>query len=251
MLFSKFTSLLRYRTNKNPTTLTDAEIVELMNFHKDNLVHRVVNEVTESYFGAIATTNLVADQREYALPVDSNTGDEVISLEKVDAKLNGTDWIELEEVQLASLDRPTNEDLILAHYSNSEGSAKFYQFRGGIFLLTGEIVNVSDGLKIHFGTYPSDWAITHLDDTTDISIAPSSVTRGFPKELHAPLLYLCSKDVKSNSDKPLPLDEYEQNIEKHIDHAISQLNKKNKDRSYVITTPLSRGELYPENGYEL
>ncbi|HRN86070.1 MAG TPA: hypothetical protein PK863_01960 [Candidatus Dojkabacteria bacterium] len=251
MLFTEFTTLLRFRTGTNSTTLTDAEILPLMNFHKDLLAQKVVAEVSESYFGAIATTNLIEDQREYSLVIDASTGDEVISLEKVEAKLDGTNWIELEEVQLSSIDRAITEDMIISLFGNERGRAKYYQFRGAIYLLTGAITNVTSGLKVYFATYPDPWEAGDLDDAVDLSIAPSSTTRGFPKELHAPLLYLCSKDVKSNKDKPLPLDEYEQSIEKFIDDALFQMRRKNKDRSYEITTPLSRGEAYPNHGFEL
>lgn len=255
MKISDFVAQLRSRTRTNSTTLTDTEIKRILNIYKDELVQIVSTRVSEHYFGFIETTNLVADQREYALPYDSATGDSIISLSRIEANLKESasaddNWVSLDEVPMESVESPITEQHIVSRYGNSKGFAKFYLYRNSIFLLTGTIINVTAGLKIHCDGYPSD--ITDLTSTDDLSVS-TSLSRGLPKELHLPLLLLCSQDVKSNLEKPRPLDEMERSIDKRIAFAIEILKKRNTDREFHFLLPEDKGidEFGFDNGYNL
>lgn len=111
MLRSEFATLVRTYTSTNSTTFTDTEILTLTNplMGKQAMV---IKDANEDLFGGIATRDLVADTREYGLPNDL-----ISTIERVEAKLDGTNWKVLDELELPLEEFTTDESAIQSAFS--------------------------------------------------------------------------------------------------------------------------------------
>ena len=202
----------------------------IANVHIDELSKRVLDEVDEDYFLIPQTTNLVADQREYPL------GDDVMGrIKYVEAKLDGTYWLKLSEMELGQYEQPTDEDNIVANFENLEGECFYTMMRRGIYLFSGSVTAVTSGLKLWVYTYPAH--LTDMASTDDMAEDPSTTTHGFPRQLHKALCDLIVIDYKSSSDIPIQTTEHEQNIEYHIKVALTQMKNQNSNRTRVGSLP--------------
>ena len=130
---TQLATYIRTKTRTNSTTLTDATILSFLQVHMEALSARIL-ELDEDYFGVVMTDDLVAsdsdfDNREYALP-ETLLG----RIKRVEAALNGTDWIKLIGFDTATYDRPTTDAITLAEFSNSEGEAFYDIFRESLWI---------------------------------------------------------------------------------------------------------------------
>src|SRR3989304_3191047 len=157
-----FTTYVRYRTKTNSTTLPDVEILSYMAFRQDELAQDIL-KVDEDILLIPQTTSLVADQREYLFPSDF-----LARMKRIEAKLDGTNWIKLFEMDLSGHDKPTNETNITLHFSNEEGHAFYDNLRKALYIYSGTITSVTDGLKLWVNTWPTP--ITDLSSSTDMSV---------------------------------------------------------------------------------
>jgi len=183
-------------------------------------------------------TSLVANQREYSLPNDM-----LASIKRVEAKLDGTNYIKLEELDIVSLKNSIlTESQITENFSNEEGHAYFDLSRKSLYLYSGTVPTSADGLRVWCNTWPL--AVPNLSDTTDMSNDPSTTTHGIPRELHEIWARGVIIDWKSSRDKPIPLSEKELSykIDKRI--AIDSLKPQNRDRQVIGSVPFNDGSNY-------
>lgn len=225
------TTYIRYRTKTDSTVFTDAEILLLLGIYIKDFAKRIT-EVNEDYFVLPATTGLVANQREYPLPSDI-----LNNIKYVEAKLNGTDWVKLDEFDLNEYKRTTDETTIVANFSNDEGNAFFDISRNALWLYTGTIIEVAAGLKAWYTSLPA--VPTDLTSTTDMSIDPSSTEHGFPVQFHELLCRRVVIDYKTAGDRNIPLTESEQNFEVDFQKALDAIHGMNQDRAIVGRIPNS------------
>lgn len=207
----------------------------MLGVRMDYLAMRIL-KVDEDYFGMPETTDLVLNQREYPLPADI-----LNKIKYVEAKLDGSKWIPLNEFDILAYKRSTDEATILEQFANEENQAFYDIFRGSLWIYSGAITAVTGGLKLWSFSWPT-W-ISNLASTTDISIDPSTTSHGFPRALHKVLCDLVVVDWKSQSDKPIPLTEFEKNIEIDIQLALDSISDSNKSRiiTPVLPDPVDRG----------
>ena len=113
------------------------------------------------------------------------------------------------------------EAKIIGSFDNNQ--PYYYLTRRGIYILSGTIEVVSNGLKIRYRKYPADLA--DLSGSTDLSIDPSTTTFGIPKQFHELWARRVSMYWKQMRPKPIPLStmelNYENDLKKQLD-AISQ-----------------------------
>lgn len=236
MLFTKWTTLVRYYTKTNSTTFTDADILVLANIFKDDIAGLASKEVGEDYFGLRFERDLVAGQREYDLPAEL-----MGRIKYLEAKLDGTNWSKLNETDLSLYGKTTDETTITLTYS--EKSPEFDMWDQSIFLLTGDaIIGVTNGLKLWSIIYPADF--TDLTSTVDMSTPPTDLSHGFPKQFHELLARRVSIVYKSSKDRPIPLSEKEKLYEVDLATAIQTLKDKNLDRSVVPSVSRTDGSEY-------
>lgn len=230
-------SYVRYRTRTNSTTLTDSELIILANQVKDRLVLQAL-EADEDLFLVPTYLNLVANQREYPLHTDM-----LSRIKRVEAKLDGTNFVKLYEFDLPEHKYPiSTETDITAHFDNQEGTAFYDIMRNSIWIYSGTITNVTSGLRIWLNTIVPD--ITSMVATVDMSIDPTNTTHGIPRALHHVLADGMIIDWKESRDKPIPLSQSEQAYEMHVRRAISSLKRANYDRVIVGLVPEDDGQDY-------
>lgn len=224
---AKFAAYIRLKTKTNTTTFSDADILTYANIIKDDLAKEVI-KANEDYFGIEIKKDLVAGRRNYGLP------SYIFQMKTLQAKLDGENQKRLDEFDINSDKRPTDEASILANWSGKD--PQFDIFGGQIFIYSDSaIIDVEDGLILNAIIYPED--LTSLAGTTDMSIASSTTTFGLPQALHYVWALKVVIEYKSSKEKPIPLTEREQNIAIEQASAINSLKGQNLDRTFVATIP--------------
>jgi len=233
---AKFTSWVRWKTRTNSTTFTDAQLLLGMEVRQYEIAKAIL-KADEDILLIPQTCDLVEDQREYPQPLD------IISrIKRVEAKLNGTNWIPLSEIDITQIGYPiATETNITDVFNNSQVSngnptgARFDLLRKAIMIYSGSITDVTAGLRIYVNTYPS--VITDLTGTTDMSEDPSDTTHGIPKALHEIWSRGVIIDYKEGKEKPIPLSEKELSYKFDLEKAIEILKHGNLDREVFGTLP--------------
>lgn len=234
---AKLATYVRYKTRTNSTTLPNADLITIANVVKDRLVLAAL-DADEDLFLVPTYLNLVADQREY--PVHS---DILSRIKRVEAKLDGSNYIKLKEFDLPQFKKPVSTEAdIVAEFGNTEGAAFFDLMRKSIFIYSGTITAVTDGLKIWLNTFPQD--ISSMTSTTDMSVDPTTTTHGIPRELHNVLATGMIIEYKESREKPIPLNEREKMYDKDVAKAIQSLKRGNYDRQVIGLVPYNDGSQY-------
>ena len=226
---------VRYKTRTNSTTLPDAEILSYLGIRLDAVVEKSL-DADEDELVLPTNATLVALQRQYSLPTD------ILSrLKYVEAKLDGTNWIYLDEMELSQYKRATDETTITTYFQNLEGEAHYLRYWNSIFILSGTIIDVTDGMKLWLKTYPT--TPTDLTSDTDMSIDPSATSHGIPRPLHKLLAKGVVIEWKESKDKPIPLTQSEILWDKQVQDAIYTMKHGNLDKEIFGALPsaLSRG----------
>lgn len=227
---AKLAEYVRLKTRTNSTTLTDADLIILTNAVKDRLVWRAL-EADEDIFLVPTYLDLTANQREYPLHSDL-----LSRIKRVEAKLDGTNYIKLKEFDLPQHEYPiSTEANITAQFGNEEGNAYYDIMRNSIWIYSGTITTVTSGLKIWLNTIVPD--VTSMVATTDMAEDPSTTTHGIPKALHPVLATGVIIEWKESREKPIPLSETELNYEDEIAKAVSSLKRANYDRQVIGSVP--------------
>ena len=230
---AEFAYHVRFMTRTNSTTFTDAEILSLMKIRQDEIAKDII-DADEDILLVPQYTNLFADQREYAMPLDL-----LASIKRVEAKLDGTNYIKLDEIDIASFKNTVlSETLITQNFSNEQGNAFYDLSRKSIYIYSGTITNVTNGLRAWANAYPA--TITNLASTTEMSTDPSITELGMPRELHEIWARGVIIDYKSSRDQPIPLTEREMNYFLDKQTAINSLMPQNRDR--VIIAPVAHND---------
>ena len=184
------------------------------------------------------TTNLVANQRDYSFPAD------ILSrIKRVEAKLDGTNYIKLTELDITQLSYSVGTETdITNHFSNLDGEAYFDILRKSIYIYSGTITSVTDGLKLWCNTYPT--AVTDLTGTTELSVDPTTTTHGIPRSFHEIWARGVIIDYKQSKEKPIALNEREILYEKDLAKAVITLKHGNLDREVIAEVPYNDGQEY-------
>lgn len=176
--------------------------------------------------------DLAADQRDYPVPSD------ILSrMKRVEAKLDGTNWLKLNEIDLTQIDFPINSETDITYrFSNNQDNAFFDTLRKSIYLYSGTIINVTEGLALWCDTWPTE--ITDLtEDTVDMSEDPSLTTHGIPMEMHDCWVKGVVIDYKQTREKPIGLTDSELNYQKYLEDDIAILKHGNLDREVFGSLP--------------
>ena len=233
---AKFATEVRLRTRTNSTTFTNADILVFMAARQRQIVKAIL-KTDEDILLIPQTTDLVANQRDYPFPSD------ILSrIKRIEAKLDGTNWLKLDEIDLNQIDVAISSETDITNtFANLKGEAKYDLLRKSIYIYSGTIINVDEGLALWCDTWPSE--ITDLTSTTDMSVDPSTITNGIPMELHDLWLMGVVIDWKTSREKPLALTDREQNFDKYLQDDIETLKHGNLDREVIGRLPsaLDRG----------
>lgn len=247
MTAAEFKARFHDRCRTNDTIFSDASLTILAREKQIDLA-KAIESVDEDYFLSFETTTLQATPgtsvagatREYPMPADS-----LDRMKLVEAKLNGTDWVRLYEMDLNLYDGTTDEITILERFGNEQGRAFYEIGRKSLFLYTGEVATpVTAGL--HWVGYSLPYKVTSWTGTTDLS-TPNTNQSGIPISFHSLWLDACVIDWKQSHDKPVALNEGEQLYNYNLQQALMYAKELNRDRANTIPMPESE----TDNGYNL
>lgn len=239
MTGQNFASYIRELTYTNSSTLTDATIVLIANVIKDDFATEII-KANEDLFGMPATRDLVASsssdvtRREYTLPED------LLQIKEVEAKLDGTNVIRLREVDYNTYKKTRDESAITTYFANEEGKAFYEIFRRSLWILSGAITATTDGLSLLYIMYPADISISDLSSSADLSLDPTTVSVGLPRQFHELWARKVSILWKSNREKPIPLNERELKFDQDFESKMRSISNPNLDRSTEGVLPYDR-----------
>jgi len=243
MTGTNFASLIRtIDTKTNNATLPDADLVLLMNAAKDNLAELIVANVDEGYFLAEDVRDLEAGVRNYTYPTDW-----LKSTRYVSAKLDGTNWKLLDEIDYGYInDRQLalrEETLIQKEFSTKK--PRYYFHGTELVILSGSAIeDVTGGLKLVSEVYPEDFTEANLSSDTDLSIPSSNTSVRLPRSAHNALRKMVSIAYKSGKEKPLPLTESERKLEIDLTDLYEKLRGRNAVRDNIANVPYDDGQDY-------
>ncbi len=167
------------------------------NLKKDDICGSIATK-NEGYFGCYGPMDLVADQREYDLPDDI-----LNNIKKVEVSFDGTTWVVAKRRDINDIPNfVLSETWITGKYSNI--TPEYFVFRNSIFILSGTIISVSDGIRLWYIQFPDD--IPNMTCTTDLSVATditATIAVGFPKQFHELLCRGIIIDYKEANNIPL------------------------------------------------
>lgn len=228
---------VRFKTRTNSTTLTDDDLLMLLNTVKNEVCDRAL-EVDEDIFLVPTTLNLVANQREYPL-----ISDILSRIKRVEAMFNGSDYIKLTNIDLTDMEAPIgSESQITYAFSNEEGDAFYDIMRSSLWIYSGTITSVTNGLKVWLNTIPSN--IASIASTTDMRVDPSTTAHGVPSPLHKVIAKGVVIEWKESREKPIPLTEREQKWEFDLEKAIQTMKRADYDREIFASIPDNDGSQY-------
>jgi len=117
---------VRYNTGKDSVTLIDGDLLRLANKYFRLMVRELI-DLNEDLYAEISYTDLVLNQREYPLPVDSAStyGGGLIKIQRVEICYNDTDWYLASPISQQEIPGPTvlNADINSIY---SEGAPKYW-----------------------------------------------------------------------------------------------------------------------------
>lgn len=257
MKFNEAIDYIRFKTETDETSLTNAQLLMLFNIHKNGISQEIA-KVNEDIFGLPQTRDLVAGQREYDFPTNT-----LNNLKMLEVKLTEDgEWRRVWEFDLnnyragtSNTDNPLNLNITNSGYSLATTDEKSIQsnftdespmydiFRNAIWLYTGsEIEDVTMGMKLWVIVYPDDWTSEQLGSEDEMAENPSAATSGFPKQFHE---LLCKKVVFDYKyrDGTIPASEYNQ-YTKEFQDAMNAMRGTNMDREIISTVPFNDGSQY-------
>lgn len=240
MTGTTFAAYIRYLTKTNSATLTDANLLMLANIEQAALAEDIASNVDEGYFIMEDVRNLEADTRKYVYPVDL-----LKSLKYIAAKLDGSNWSYLREIDFGYIEGrnlPLMEEAqIQNEFANKEPK---YLFHGTeLMLLTGSaMVAVTGGLKIVSEVYPEALDSDDLSGSVLLSIPSATTAVRLPLAAYKPLAKMVSIAYKTSKDKPLPLTEDEKLLPVDKLNLYTKLRGRNAVRVIQGSVPYMDGQ---------
>ena len=232
---AQFAAHVRFNTHTNAAGFSDADMLAEMNIHKDDMAKEIV-KMNENYFCLPMTTDLVVNQREYALP--SNL---LSQIKLAEITFDGTTWVRLTETDYNLENFTTNETAIRAAFNSQKPG--FQILRNSLWIFNDTAIPaVVAGLKIHAFIYPANFA--NVTDVTDMSIDPSTTTFGWPRAFHELLARRVIIAYKGSRDVPIALTEKEQNFYNDFQMALDSISPENLDRETLGNVPEEDGFNY-------
>lgn len=231
------TALIRRKTKTNSTTYTDANLLVDINLMKDELASQI-QQNRRTIWNMPALDDLIADSREYAFP--SDVLNHIISLE---LKFTATgDYVKAYSINRKHYNDVLQESIIIDNFDNLE--PKYFIRRKALYILSGTIIYVANGMKLVYDAYPQDLA--NLTGTDDLSVDPSTTEHGFPREFHELLGRRVSIEYKDKNNIKFSQKElkYDDDLQDALDNfAVADVNES-------IIGALPSGETTGNNGQD-
>lgn len=222
-------TLVRHKTKTNSTTFTDADMLVLANLGKDEIAGKIADKRQEA-FNVEEYSDLALDTR--TVPFKSAT---MNSLIRVEFKFTSTgDYVLGNPTKLSHEQIPTQESIIVNYYNND--NPEYFVRDKWIYILSGAIVAVTNGVKWIYKKFPTDLA-NLTEATTDMSAAASATSLGFPKEFHELLADWISIQYKDRNT--IALTKKENDFDNRLISKIDEFSVVNVDEQVLGGIPAS------------
>lgn len=247
MTILKLFNKIRTYTKQSSTSLTDADILLLVNPLKDEIAEQIAtNDIKGNYFILPSLDDLIADQREYAWPDD--VLDHIYSVEFAFNQNSPIEYTLATPDDFRKFGVGRTEVNINSRYSNANPQYEIQ--RRAIYLLSGKIdsttlgaATVANGIRLRYRAYPADFT-GGTDDTLDISLDPSTTTFGFPRPFHELLARRASIEWKGTHPGAVPLSPIEQKYDIDLAKALAAVENNDFSGEVIGQIPYSDGSQY-------
>jgi len=203
-------ALVHKKTKTNTTTFTLADMLVYANIFKDEIASKIQQRRSEIW-NIPSLDDLADDQREYAFP--SDVLNNIVSLE---LKFSAAgDYVIATPLARRHYADVLQESKIVNDFDNLD--PRYFIRRQAIYILSGTIVEVTDGFKLVYNAFPADLA--DLEGLADLSVDPTTTTHGFPREFHELWARRVGIEYKNNNDMALSRKdlEYDRDLEATLD----------------------------------
>lgn len=223
MTGTQLTAEVRRQVSGSSTSYSDAVLLPIVNFVKDQIASRITKK-NENYFILPITFNLVTSDinaREYSLPTDilNNIDSLELAFDGTRSPLQYTTARKITRKQAENATDGLTEANIVNAFTNTDPC--YIQYRNSIYILSGTITAVTAGAKLKYRAFPADLA--NLTGNAGLEIDPSNTTFGIPRVLHQAWARGVAIEVKQGKLKPVPLNELDKEWEKEVDMRIDEL----------------------------
>lgn len=232
-------ALVRKKTGTNSTTLTNADLQPWLNIFKDEICS-LITQRNNTLWIVPALDSLMLNQREYAQP--SDVLNHLISIEVAMTTDTPLKYVDAKPYNRRDFTLGLTESNISSSFSNS--FPRYFRRRRAIYLLTGAIIAVTDGLRVTYRAYPADFA-SALNGTTALEADPTTTTFGFPRQFHELLARRVGMEWKQSRPNPIPLNELEKNYERDLEAQLDAISREDFYEGITGSLPAS------DNGYSL
>lgn len=246
----KFASKIRKDTKQSVMSLPDADILLLANPIKDSIAELIAGrDLKGNYFIIPTLFDFVAGQREYAQPDD--VLDHIFSIEVAfTATLDSfsqTQFVKALPDDFSKWNVSRTEANIQAHYANAKGMVGYEIQRRCVYLLSGAIdsttlggLTVPNGINLRYRSYPADLA-TLTDDTTDMSIDPTTITFGMPRQFHELWARACAIEWKAQHPGAVPATTLEGTYAEDLELKLQAMNNPDLEGETLGRIPYDDG----------
>ena len=236
MTGAQLLALIRRKTNTTTTTYPDADVLIDVNLTIEDLAGDI-QKVREHIWEITALDDLVADQRLYAFP--SDILNRMTDLELMFAA--GNDYVQAKPSARRHYNDVLQESVIVNNFDNDD--PQYFVRKKEIYILSGAIIAVTDGIKLVYSSFPA--TLANLTGIVDLSIDPSAVTHGFPREFHPLLATKVSMGYKSRNS--LKLSQEEADFYNDLEKKLDAFSCSDTGKVVRIGVPVSDND----NGYNL
>ena len=196
MTGAELLAYIRRKTHTTTATYSDADILIDVNAEIEEFATEI-KKARETIWNITALDDLVASttSRLYAFPEDILSS--IIDVELM--FVAGEDYVQAKPSARRHYNDVLQESVIIANFDNSD--PEYFIRRKAIYILSGTIAVVVDGIKIVYDAFPAKLA--DLAGVVDLSIDPTTTTHGFPREFHKLLARKIIRDHKSEHNMKL------------------------------------------------
>jgi len=236
MTSTELNNLINYKCRTNDTTFPVADKLVFVNLMKDEIASRI-QQVRKTIWNMPALDDLVLNQREYAFPADVLNN--LVNLElKFTASGN---YVLATPMARRNYKDVLQESVIVDNFNND--TPKYFIRRKAIYILSGSIIAVTEGLKLVYDSFPA--SLANMTGVADLSIDPSTTTHGFPREFHELLARRVSIEYKDRNEMKLNKKELEYEID--LEKALDSFSVSNLDSTTIGALPSGASRSF--NGY--
>ena len=177
-------------------------------------------------------------------------------IKKIEACFDGTNWIQLFEMDQSKFHHQTRESDLISRFNNQQyhqrnntQGARYEVIRRSIWIFSGTISAVTGGLKAWTEEYPANIVSGDLASAADLGIDPSETTYSLPKDFHEIWARMTSRAWKQSKETPIPLSQDELQIDADLVVLVAEYTPVSLDRDDTLGEPSNEDTF--NNGFDL